>query len=79
MKYRSGEVIMKGDRVRFHGNPATIEFVADDPIDPDPAIAWDVRDSGGGIMVLDPSVSGRTFIARKALAEYEDLEFISRG
>lgn len=70
---------MKGDRVRFHGNPATIEFVADDPNDPDPSIAWHVRDSGGGIMILDPSASGRTFMARNALDEYEDLEFISRG
>src|SRR4051794_24019426 len=31
LKYRSGEEIRKGDRVRFHGNPAEVEFVACDP------------------------------------------------
>jgi hypothetical protein len=37
------------------------------------------RDSGGGIMILDPAVSGRTFIPQDALGEYGDLEFVERG
>jgi hypothetical protein len=79
MKYLSGETIMKGDRVRFHGNPGTVEFVADNSNDPDPAVAWHARDSSGGIMILDPAVSGRTFIPQDALGGYEDLEFVERG
>jgi len=70
---------MKDDQVLFHGNPAKVEFVAIDSDDPDPAVAWHVRESGGGVMILDPTVSGRTFIPRDMLDEYEDLEFVGRG
>jgi hypothetical protein len=76
LKYRSGEEILKGDRVLFHGNPAEIELVAVDPNDPEHV--WYVREFGGGVLVNDPKVSGRTFISRDQLAEYEDLEFVSR-
>jgi len=31
------------------------------------------------VMVLDPAVSGRTFIPADQLEEYEDLEFVSRA
>jgi len=30
-------------------------------------------------MILDPAVSGRTFIQRDSLDEFEDLEFVSRA
>ena len=30
-------------------------------------------------MVLDPMVSGRSFILASEIAEYEDLEFVSRA
>jgi hypothetical protein len=55
LRYRSGEEIKKGDRVRFHQNPATIELVATDAGDPEQA--WHVREFGGGVMISDPSVS----------------------
>ncbi|MGA8443325.1 MAG: hypothetical protein WB762_31720 [Candidatus Sulfotelmatobacter sp.] len=77
LKYRSGEEILKGDRVLFHGNPAEIELVAVDPNDREHV--WRVREFGGGVLVIDPKVSGRTFITRDQLAEYEDLEFVSRA
>ncbi|HET9407131.1 MAG TPA: hypothetical protein VFO39_07820 [Candidatus Sulfotelmatobacter sp.] len=77
LRYISGEEIEAGDHVVFHGNPATIEFVATDP--DDPSSAWYVREYGGGVMVCDPAVSGRTFITADHLAEYEDLEFRSRA
>ena len=76
LKYRSGEEIKKGDRVLFHGNPAEVELVAADPCDPQ--AQWFVREYGGGVMVLDPHVSARTFIPTGQLADYEDLEFVSR-
>jgi hypothetical protein len=77
LKYRSGEEIKKGDRVLFHGNPAEVELVAFDPNEPEQA--WHVQQFGGGVMILDPIVSGRTFIATDQLNDYEDLEFVSRA
>lgn len=63
LRYRSGEEIRNGDRVLFHGNPAEIDLVACDPNDPEGA--WHVREFGGGVMILDPLVSGRTFIPKE--------------
>jgi hypothetical protein len=72
-----GEEILKGDRVLFHGNPAEIELVGVDPNDPEHV--WHARDFGGRVLVIDSKVSGRTFIPRDHLAEFEDLEFVSRA
>ena len=77
LRYRTGEEIKKGDRVLFHRNPAEIELVACDPDDPE--AEWYMKEFGGGVMILDPIVSGRTFIHADSLAEYEDIEFVSRG
>jgi hypothetical protein len=77
LKYRSGDEIKKGDRVLFHGNEAKIELVARDPDDPEES--WYVSEYGGGVMVSDPLVSGRTFIQAGSLAEYEDLVYVSRA
>ncbi len=77
LKYRSGEEIRNGDHVLFHRNPGEIEFVAWDPNDPEQA--WYVQEFGGGVMVNDPAVSGRTFISANSIDEYEDLEFLSRA
>jgi len=77
LRYRSGEEIKNGDRVVFHGNPAEIELVSTDPSNPEQE--WHVTEFGGGVLVSDPTVSGRTFIPRDQLDEYEDLEFVSRA
>jgi len=79
LRYRCGQEIKKGDHVLFHGNPAEIELVACDPDDPDPGTVRYMKEFGGGVMILDPSVSGRTFVSSNSLEEYEDLEFVSRG
>jgi hypothetical protein len=76
LRYRSGEEIRKGDHVLFFGNPAEIEQVACDPNDPEDA--WYMGEYGGGVMILDPMVSGRTFIPTKQLDD-EELEFVSRA
>lgn len=78
LKYRSGEEIKRGDRVLFHGNAAEVELVSCDPNDPNPEVAWHMKEFGGGVLILDPKVSGRTFIPRDQLDDYEDLEFVSR-
>lgn len=75
--YLSGEEICKGDRVRFHGHEAQIEFAAADLSDPEHGCF--VRLYGGGVMVNDPAVSGHTFIPVDQLKTYEDLEFVARG
>lgn len=77
LKYRSGEEIRKGDHVRFHGNRADIELVACDSGDPE--VVWYLKEFGGGVLILDPLESGRSFIRKDSLDEYEDLEFVSRG
>lgn len=77
LKYRSGEEIKKGDHVLFYRNPATVEFVACDAIDPE--IAWFMQEYGGGVMILDPALSGRTFISADQISEEEELEFVSRA
>jgi hypothetical protein len=77
LNYRTGEEIKKGDRVRYHQNPAIIELVATEPCNPE--TDWYVQEYGGGVMILDPVVSGRTFIDVNEIDEYEDLEFVSRA
>ena len=78
LRYRTGEEIRKGDRVRFHGNPAAVELVSLGPSDPNPEVVWHMKEFGGGVLISDPMVSGRTFIPHDQLDEYEDLEFVSR-
>jgi hypothetical protein len=76
LKYPSGGETKKGDHVLFHGNPAKIEFVASDANNLQPVRY--IQEFGSGVMVLDPMVSGSTFISRDHIPEYEDLEFVSR-
>lgn len=76
LRYLSGEEIRRGDRVRFHGLQAEIEFSASDLNDPEHA--WFVQQYGGGVMVKDLSVSGLTFIPVDQLKSYEGLVFIAR-
>ena len=76
LRYLSGEEIRSGERVRFHGHPALIAFVASELNDAHNG--WFVRRYGGGVMVNDPAVSGSTFIPVDQLKNYEDLEFVAR-
>lgn len=77
LRYLSGEEIQNGDRVRFHGQLARVEFVAAELNDPQNA--WFVSEYGGGVMVNDSAVSGLTFIPVDQLKNYDDLEFVGRG
>jgi hypothetical protein len=77
LRYVTGEEICKGDRVRFHGHSAQIEFAAAELSDPEHTCF--VRLYGGGVMVNDPAVSGHTFIPVDQLKNYEDLELVDRG
>jgi hypothetical protein len=77
LRYASGEEIRKGDRVRFHGRQAEIDFSASELADSEHI--WFVLRYGGGVMVQDPGVSGRTFIPVDQLKNYEELEFVARA
>jgi len=81
LKYQTGEEILRGDHVLFHGNAARIEAVATHSFrDPDdPQAAWHVQEFGGGVLISDPLVSGRTFIRAESLPNYEDLKFVRRA
>jgi hypothetical protein len=76
LRYQTGEKINKGDRVLYHGAAGVIEFVATEL--GDPQTEWFVKEYGGGVMVRD-QVAGRTFIDASQIAEWEDLEFVSRA
>ena len=49
LKYRTGEEIKEGDRVRYNRNSATIELVATTPGDEE--TDWYVQEYGGGVMI----------------------------
>jgi hypothetical protein len=74
-QYHTGEEILKGDRILFHGEPGEIEFVAT-VLGEDPALNWYVQEYGGGVMVLEPKFFGRAFLTQTDDAE--DLVFVSR-
>lgn len=74
LKYQSGEAILGGDQVLFHGEPGEIEFVVDG-LEGDPAKDW-YMEQGPGVMVIEPKHFGRAFIRDTEAAE--DLVFVSR-
>jgi hypothetical protein len=76
-KYQSGEEIKKGDRVLFHGEVGEIEFVAEEPGNPE--TDWYVKEYGGGVMIREPKVFGSVFIPADQVEETEDLEFVARA
>jgi hypothetical protein len=78
LRYQSGEEIKQGDRVLFHRNPATIQFVVVERTG-DPATDWYIDEFGGGAMVCEPHDPNPTFLRAASIPEYEDLEFVSRA
>lgn len=62
MCYRSGEEILAGDRVALHGNPGSIDFIVNDPSDPE----WGYL--GSGVMISEPSEFRRLFLSSEKLA-----------
>lgn len=71
--YESGEEIRSGDQVVYDGQSAEVEFVSDPDCSPGD---WYVKEFGGGIMILEPEVFGRVFLARSDIDGR--LIFVSR-
>jgi hypothetical protein len=74
--YQSGQEILKGDRVTFHGDPGEIEFVVD-KVTGDPAVDWYMQEFGGGVMLKEFKYFEHYFLHETEDAE--DLVFVPRG
>ena len=77
LRYQSGEEIKEGDKILFHRHVAAIELVVTDGNEPEKAWHW--KEFGGGVLIHDPAVSGRTFIPADSIPDYEDLKFVARA
>ncbi len=74
-KYETGEEAMAGDRIRYHGEPGEVEFVAMNASD-HPDADWYIQQyPPGGIMIVAKGM-GSVFLT--AGEDEEDLEFVSR-
>ena len=74
LAYLSGEPVMKGDRIRYHGEPGEVEFIADGT---DPETGWYAQQFGVGCMITATRF-GSVFTHPRT-ADWEDLEFVSRA
>jgi hypothetical protein len=71
--YLSGQPVLKGDRIRYHGEPGEVEFIAEVG---DPDTSDLVEQSGGGCMIIAAGF-GRVFVHDPD--NDEDLELVSRA
>ena len=49
--YSSGQVVQRGDQIRYAGHAGKVEFVAD-PDAPDSETTWYIEEFGGGCMIV---------------------------
>jgi hypothetical protein len=71
--YLTGEEVLAGDRVLYHGEPGEIEFVIAEPTG-DPAMDWYLTLSPGGGIMISGAGMGACFLDEVD----EDLEFVRR-
>jgi hypothetical protein len=76
LQYLTGETILPGDIVEYHGDRGQVEFVVSG-LTGDPGNDWHFRTNGPGVMVLEPKQFGRVYI--NDLEDDEDLVFVSRA
>lgn len=74
-RHFSGKEVERGDRVRYHGQPATVEFVVLEQTG-DPAMDWYVDEYAGGGFIISAEYFGGVFLTRGDIDE--DLEFVER-
>ncbi|HTU35464.1 MAG TPA: hypothetical protein VMF66_16795 [Candidatus Acidoferrum sp.] len=80
LRYQSGEEIMQGDLVTYHGGNGEVELLADPQSENlSKEQTWFVEEYGGGIMIRGPKVYGRVFIGAAQIPDNEDLVFVSRS
>ena len=71
MTYPTGEPVLPGDHILWHGEAAQIEFVATSA--DDPKIAWYVTELGPGIMIKT-TTAGQVY-----QNDTDDLDFVRRS
>src|SRR4029077_13500044 len=76
LQYLTGETILSGDIVEYHGDRGEVEFVVGG-LTGEPGNDWHFRTNGPGVMVLEPKHFGRVYI--NDLEGDEDLVFVSRA
>ena len=74
-KYLAGELIKAGDRIRYHGDPGFVDFVATERCG-DPDIDWFTDEFPGGGVMICSSTMGSVFLGLDDLGDL--LEFESR-
>ena len=74
-KYQSGEEVIKGDHITYHGKPGEIEFVVTD-FTGDAATDWYLEEFPGGGIMINAEGFGNVFLEESDADE--DLEFVSR-
>jgi hypothetical protein len=75
VNYQTGEDVRAGDRIRYHGEPGHVEFVATEK---DGEHDWYVDEFPGGGAMIQAETFGSVFIHAAEVQEDEDLEFVSR-
>jgi hypothetical protein len=71
LSYVSGEPVMKGDRILYHGDPDEVDFIADGT---DPEADSFVQTLGVGIMIKNCST-----YTHPGSFDWEDIQFVSRA
>ena len=73
--YTSGEDVREGDRIRYHGEIGTVEFVAAEKVG-NPSRDWFVEELHGGGVMINAKSFGPVFLSPDDIDEH--LEFIAR-
>ena len=74
--YPSGDEVKPGDRIRYHGEPGSIEFVITEATG-EPARDWLLEEFPAGGVMLTATGCGSVFLSGSAIDE--DLELIARS
>lgn len=72
LRYLSGDEVRAGDRIRFHGEDGTVEFVVLERVG-DPTLDWHLEQHPeGGLMIIANSF-GRVFLTPVSIDERLEL------
>lgn len=75
LRYHSGHEVKKGDRIRYHGEPAVVNFVVIERTG-DPSVDWYMDEFPEGGCMLEASAFGHVFVPSTDL--HDHAQFLSR-
>ena len=76
LRYDSGDEVRPGDRIRYHGEPAVVNFVAVEKTG-DQSIDWYVDEFPGGGFMLEANSFGRVFVSSIDINDH--VQFVARA